>query len=440
MTARWIQRPATNNTHGHMKQDSTASETGSSDRRADPPTADSDGHPGWRVTLAVMWPAQLFCIMGFSFVMPFLPFYVRDLGVSERMVPVWSGLLITGAGLTQSIMGPVWGYVADRYGRKPMVQRAMFGGAVVLTLMGFVTSVHQLLALRVLQGAVTGTVPASIALISSVVPQARLGFSLGLIQMAVFSGGSIGPYLGGIVADHFGYRVPFGVTGALLFTGGILVLLGARERFVRPDPREQASSAPWRQILRARGLMMLLAVFFLMNLSSSLVAPIFPLFVEEIVGGAERAATETGLLLAITGIAAAFAAVMTGRLSDRLGYKNMLVAATAFAGLIGIPHAAAHTLWQLALLRLLFGLAAGGMIPAMNAMVAQIIPRDRLGQAYGFTTTASALGFATGPAIGGWAAAILGYRVPFVIMGVMLLALALVQRRGLQARGSEEQG
>jgi len=381
-----------------------------------------------------MWPAQLFCMIGFSFVMPFIPFYVRDLGVSEHLVPIWAGLLATGTGVTQSIMGPVWGYVADRFGRKPMVQRAMFGGAVVLTLMGFVRNIHQLFGLRVLQGAITGTVPASIALISSVVPQAQLGFSLGLMQMAVFTGSSIGPYLGGIAADHFGYRVPFGVTGALLFTGGLLVLLGARERFVRPDPREQPSSAPWREIFRARGLMMLLAVFFLMNLSSSLVAPIFPLFVEEIVGGTERAASETGLLLAITGVAAAFAAVMAGKLSDRFGHRRMLIAATLLAGLIALPHAVAHSLTQLALLRLLFGLGAGGMVPAMNAMVATMIPRDRLGQAYGFSTTASALGWATGPAIGGWAASMVGYRLPFVIMGVMLLLLALVQQRGLQAR------
>ncbi len=374
-----------------------------------------DGDPRWRVTLGTMWVAQLFCIIGFSFVMPFMPFYIRDLGVTNpRMVPIWAGLLGTGAGLAMAVMGPIWGSVADRYGRKMMVQRAMFGGAIVLTLMAFARNVYQLLGLRIIQGSVTGTVPASIALISSVVPQARLGFCLGLMQMAVFGGASIGPYIGGIVADNFGYQVPFVVTGCLLFSGGLLVLLGVRERFVRPTQTGQSPSAPLRQTLQTPGLPALLLVYLTMNLSASFAMPIFPLFVEEIVGTPDRAATETGLLLAITGIAAAASAAMLGRLSDRLGYKTSLVASTLLAGLMCFPHAAAQTVWQLVLLRIAFGLGIGGMIPAMNAMVATTVSRASVGRAYGFTVTASALGWATGPALGGWAASALGYRLPFV--------------------------
>jgi len=380
-----------------------------------------------------MWVAQLFCIVGFSFVMPFMPFYIRDLGVSNpRMVPIWAGLLGTGAGLAMAIMGPIWGSVADRYGRKIMVQRAMFGGAIVLTLMAFARNVHQLLALRIIQGTVTGTVPASIALISSVVPQARLGFCLGLMQMAVFGGASIGPYIGGIVADHFGYRLPFVVTGGLLFSGGILVLLGVRERFVRPTQTGQSPSAPLLQTLRTPGLLPLLLVYLTMNLSASFAMPIFPLFVEEIVGTPDRAATETGILLAITGIAAAVSAAMLGRLGDRLGYKTSLVSSTILAGLMCFPHAAAQTVWQLVLLRIVFGLGIGGMIPAMNAMVATTVSRASVGRAYGFTVTASALGWAIGPALGGWAASMLGYRVPFVIAGGLLLLVSVAQRRWLK--------
>ena len=417
-----------------MDQDSESEEATSATRsQVQPTTPRPDGDPRWRVTLGTMWVAQLFCIVGFSFVMPFMPFYIRDLGVSNpRMVPIWAGLLGTGAGLAMAIMGPIWGSVADRYGRKMMVQRAMFGGAIVLTLMAFARNVHQLLALRIIQGTVTGTVPASIALISSVVPQARLGFCLGLMQMAVFGGASIGPYIGGIVADHFGYRLPFVVTGGLLFSGGILVLLGVRERFVRPTQTGQSPSAPLLQTLRTPGLLPLLLVYLTMNLSASFAMPIFPLFVEEIVGTPDRAATETGILLAITGIAAAVSAAMLGRLGDRLGYKTSLVSSTILAGLMCFPHAAAQTVWQLVLLRIVFGLGIGGMIPAMNAMVATTVSRASVGRAYGFTVTASALGWAIGPALGGWAASMLGYRVPFVIAGGLLLLVSVAQRRWLK--------
>jgi DHA1 family multidrug resistance protein-like MFS transporter len=418
--------------HESREQPTSATARDGRPAEARPSGAPSDGDPRWRTTLATMFVAQLLCIMGFSFVMPFIPFYIRDLGVDDpRMVPIWAGFLGTGAGLTMGIMGPIWGWVADRYGRKPMVQRAMFGGAIILTLMAFVRNVHELLVLRIIQGAITGTVPATVALISSVVPKARLGFNLGLMQMAVFSGGSIGPYVGGIVADHFGYRVPFGVTGGLLFSGGLLVLFGVKERFVPPDLSQRARSAPVLSVLRTRGLQVLLLVYFLMSLSASFAMPIFPLFVEQIVGTPGRAASETGLLLAITGIAAAFASVMVGRHSDRIGYKTMLVICTVIAGVMCLPHAAAQTVWHLIVLRIFFGFGVGGMMPSMNALVATIVPRENVGQAYGFTTTASALGWAVGPTLGGLVAAVLGYRIPFLIMGGLVLLVSLAQHRWL---------
>jgi len=389
----------------------------------------SDGDPRWRVTLSVMWVAQLCAMMGFSFVMPFIPLFIRELHVSGKMVPIWAGLTITGSGISMSIVSPIWGYVADRRGRKSMVQRAMFGGAAVLALMGLVRNVYQLTVLRIIQGAVTGTVSACVALVSSVVPRDRLGFSLGFMQMAVFLGGSIGPFLGGVMADHFGYRLPFAVTGGMLFIGGLLVLFGAKERFTPPDPGERAAAAPLRVLLRDQTVLGILGVYFVMNVSTSFVGPIFPLFVEQIVGNPRQVAGATGTLLAVSGVASAVSAVMVGRLSDRMGHKAMLVLCTVLTGLLVMPHFWAQSMSQLVLLRIVFGFAAGGVVPAMNSIVASVVPRSSIGQAYGFTATASALGWSVGPAIGGVAAAGFGYRWPFIIMGALMLLVAVAQQR-----------
>ncbi len=389
--------------------------------------SEQDGDPRWRITLPVMWVAQLCAIMGFSFVMPFIPFFVRELGVSERMVPIWAGLTTTGSGIAMAIMSPIWGYVADRRGRKLMVQRAMFGGAIALGLIGFSRNIWDLLILRTLQGAVTGTVSACIALVSSVVPRNRLGFSLGLMQMAVFMGGSVGPYLGGLIADRYGYRTPFGVTAGLLLTGGVMVLFGAHERFTPPETEREALPIRARRLLGEPAVLGLLGVYFIMNVANSFVGPIFPLFVEQIIGEKESAATETGVLLAVAGIASAFSAVAIGRLSDQIGHKRVLVFCTMLSGMLVVPHFFANSLNQLLALRLVFGLAAGGMMPAMNALVASLVPRNSIGQAYGFTATASALGWAIGPAFGGLAASAFGYRWPFVFMGGLLLLVGLAQ-------------
>jgi len=405
------------------------------DRAAAALHADSDGHPAWRMSLAAMFIAQLLAIIGFAFVMPFIPFFIRELGVTDpRAVVLWAGWAVTASGLSMAVAAPFWGWVADHYGRKAMVQRAMFGGAVVMSLMGLSRNVYQLVGLRLAQGAITGTMSASAAMVSSIVPRAQLGFSLGLMQVAVFSGNSVGPYIGGITADHFGYRVPFTVTGGLLLVGGLVVLFGARERFVRPVRREAAPHHSLAVILRVPGAISLLCVFALLNFSSSFVGPIMPLYVEDLLGRQGQAASATGLLLAITGITCACSAVCVGRLSDRHGHKRVLVICTVLAALLCFPQAAARSVPQLLVIRALFGLGAGGMAPSMNALVAKAIPRQGLGQAYGLTATASAMGWATGPAIGGWAASLVGFRCPFAIMGGLLLLAAMAVQVGVRER------
>jgi len=341
---------------------------------------------------------------------------------------MWAGLLATAGGISMTAFAPLWGMVADRYGRKLMVQRAMFGGAVIMALMGAVSNVHQLLVLRFIQGAVTGTVPASIALVSSVTPKDRMGYSLGLMQMAFFTGASVGPWVGGVMADHFGYRVPFAVTGALLVVAGFLVLFGTHERFERPAPQQHTATAAIRNLLRLRGVTTLLLVYFMLNLSGTIISPIFPLFVAKLPGTATRAASITGMILAMGGMAAAVAAVTIGRASDRVGHRRILLVSTALAGLLTFPQAMARAVWQLLAMRVGYGLAAGGMGPTVNALAASLVPRASLGSIYGLTAAASSLGAALGPSIGGAAAAWAGLRAPFFLMGAMLVLLAVMLR------------
>jgi len=345
--------------------------------------AERDGQPGWRRTLYVMWIAELICIVGFSFVMPFIPFYIRELGVTdERLVPIWAGILVTAPGLMFAVFSPIWGIVADRYGRK----------LVLLALMGTAKNVYQLLALRLVQGAITGTVAASIALVSSVTPLSRLGYSLGLMQTAVFAGNTVGPWLGGITADHYGYRIPFYIAGGLLFLGGWLVLVGARERFSRPSVEMVKANGSLGEVANHRGFPTMLAVVFFINLGGTIVAPIFPLFVESLVAVKAMVASTTGLVIAISGLMAAVSAGVIGRISDRIGYKKVLVGCTLFSGIFCIPQAIAQSVGQLLGIRALFGLVAGGTGPAVNALVGKITPRNSYGRAYGLVTSVGAVG------------------------------------------------
>ena len=391
------------------------------------PEGELDGQSGWRRTLYAMWMAEFSAIVGFCFVIPFIPFYIRELGVTdERLVPVWAGVLAMATTLTLAVFSPIWGSVADKYGRKLMVIRAMFGGSAVLALMGMVGNVYQLLALCILQGVITGTVAASTTLVSSITPFRRLGYSLGLMQTAVFAGASVGPLLGGMTADYFGYRVAFYMAGTFLFLGGCVVLWGAHEKFSRPTPEWEKTNGTLRQVAYSSGFPTMLAVFFLVNLGATIVAPILPLFVEQLAALPARAASTTGLILAVSGLAAAVTASVVGRVSDRVGHKKVLVACTLSLGIFSIPQALARSVGELLGLRALYGLAAGGTGPTINAIIAKIAPRNTYGKAYGLTFAVSMLGGAIGPLTGGILASQLGLRAPFVLMGAVLVAVSLV--------------
>jgi len=380
----------------------------------------------WRKTLSIMFAAQLLSIIGFAFVLPFLPFYIRELGVTdERLIPVWAGVQAASASLVMAFFSPLWGWLADRHGRKIMVERAMFGGAVITFAMGLVGNVWQLLLLRLLSGATTGTISASIALISTIVPKQKLVYSLGIMQVAVFSGMTLGPWVGGLLADAVGYRLTFMIGGGILLMGGVLVLVGARERFIRPSEEALRENGRLFSLLSCSGFPAMLSLFFLFNFTVNFVMPILPLFIETMLDPLhDGVASTTGLLFAVSGAAAALAAAGIGHLSDRLGYKKLLTISLFLTAFDILLHGAAQDITHLVALRVIYGLAAGGILPTMNALVGRLIPQENYGKAYGLASSMTCLGMAAGPFFGGILASRWGYRWPFVFVGAMMIAVA----------------
>ncbi|MCD6034014.1 MAG: major facilitator superfamily 1, partial [Thermomicrobiales bacterium] len=158
-------------------------------------------------TLYAVWAGQLLALIGFSSRVPFLPFYLGDLGVGDVSgQALWSGAINAAGAAAMAVTAPIWGFLADRYGRKPMLLRGLFGGAGIVMLMGFANSPWQLLGLRVLEGMLTGTVAAATALIATSAPKRRLGYALGMVQTAVFAGAAAGPLFGGYAYDSIGPR------------------------------------------------------------------------------------------------------------------------------------------------------------------------------------------------------------------------------------------
>lgn len=381
----------------------------------------------WQRNLAALWIGQTFTMIAFSFVFPFFPLYVQELGVEGTAEAAqWAGYVGAASALSMAIAQPIWGNFADRLGRKPMVIRSMAGAAVTVGAMGFVTSPEQLVALRFIQGAVSGVVSASNALVASTAPKERLGFALGLMQVALFVGHALGPLGGGLIADAMGYRMPFYIAGGLMATGALIVVLFVHEDFTPPP-----ASAPRRGVLaEGRALLgislfpVIVVVIFMIQFGGVIVSPILSLYVEEL-HGSGNAATMAGLVIALNGVVSAVAAVVIGRISDRVGPSIVLRICLVGSALTYLPQAFVQDVWQLLWLRAVLGIFLGGMMPSANAIMASLVPRARRGAAFGLAAMATSLANGAGPLSAAAIATYFDLRTIFLVTGV-LFAFAFV--------------
>lgn len=393
----------------------------------------------WQVVLYASFIAQTLSITGFSASLPFIPlFLIKDLHITDvGEAALWSGAMAAGSSITMGVLAPIWGSLADRYGRKSMVLRAMIGGCILIALMSVTGNVWVLFGLRVLQGALTGTVPANIALVASVTPRERTGYALGIIQTAVFTGSSIGPLVGGTLADLTDYRFTFVITSLALAVAAVIVFFFVNEDFtpVQPDPLEEKLNLVQRfkVMFSQKEFVAMLLILSLVQFANSVIVPILALFIQVLNGAAEGAATLAGLELGITGIASACSAAFAGRLSDKYGHRRVLFISALAAACLYFPQAAVGNVWELLILRGLMGLFFGGIIPSANALISHQIPEGRKGAAYGLVSSVSSIGFAAGPVSGAIIAAVLSTRAVFVATGVLLLVAAFYIRRVLAA-------
>ena len=379
----------------------------------------------WRMTLAVMFLAQFSAGLGFSFVLPFFPFFFRELGVkSNEQVLLWVGWSSVAFGITMTFAAQMWGLLADKYGRKIMVLRSMMAGSLILGAMGFATSPWHLLALRILQGATTGTVTASVTLVSSITPSANLGFSMGLMYTGIFLGQAAGQLMGGLIAEAYGFRIPCYLAAIVLFIGAILVYLGATERFTQPTKKSINGIKTLKTIIAIKGFKAILLVYFLLYAISTMIFPILPLFIEKLAGENAEAVSLTGIILSVTGLLTGVSAMVYGKIADRYGRTRILVLSLILTGIVSIPQSFATSIGVLFFERCLFGLAVGGIIPTVNAIVSKIISREHIGSAYGMTSAVTCLGIGMGPMMGSTLATMMGLRAPFAILGIFSFIVA----------------
>jgi len=379
----------------------------------------------WKRTLYTLWGAEFLAALGISLIIPFLPFYIRELGVSELSeVKRWSGFIYAAPFLVATFSTPLWGWLGDRYGRKAMLLRALFGFALTSLLMAFAQTVQQLFILRLIQGGVSGFIAATLTIAATTTPREHMGYAMGVLQTSLTTGTIFGPFFGGLLADQIGYRNIFFITGVFGLMAGALVFWLVQEKDSSRDRRWVGGwTSNFRFVFTSPPLLTIFAGSVVVQFAIMSVQPVLSLFVESLGPGSEHLATIAGGVFAVAGLASLLSAPFWGKNGDRIGYKRVLSITLLGGGITFFPQAFVNRIYQLFLLRFVHGLFGGGILPALNTLTTLNVPEERRGGVLGIARSGLLIGSVLGPISGGYLAASLGIRSVFILAGIFMIAV-----------------
>lgn len=377
----------------------------------------------WKLVLIIMVTSAVLMSASYTMIIPFLPMYLmEEMGVSKADVNWWSGLVFSISFLISGIMAPIWGALADKKSRKLMAVRSAAFLCIAYFATGIVQTPWQLFLARMLQGFAAGLWPACLSILSSQVPQNRLGFCLGSMQAGSTAGAVLGPMVGGILAQIFGMRAACYIAAAALLVITILILVYIKE----PPHRVPVASAlkvKRPSLLKNKAIVNLLIAACVGSFSMLMVQPVLPLYIADLQGSMDRIVLISGVVFSVVGFSGVIASPVWGIVGQNWGYRNTLYLALLLSGILNIVQALPETLTGFTIWRFIAGLAFAGIYPAINSMFAQYTdPADR-GKIFGWSFSVQQFGNVIGPIAGGMIATCWSNQMAVMMSGAVLLPL-----------------
>ncbi|HEM3043688.1 multidrug efflux MFS transporter [Streptococcus suis] len=380
-----------------------------------------DGSSYWKQNLKVAWLGNFLTGTSFTLVMPFISVFVEELGVVPGQVEYYAGLAVSVNALAAALMAPIWGSLADRYGRKPMMVRAAFAMIFTMGGMAFVPNVFWLLALRVLNGVFTGYIPNATALIASQVPKDKTGYALGTLSTGAVAGNLIGPTLGGILAEMFGVHMVFLLVGLLYAIVVLLTVFYIREDFVPIKKGEEMSvKEVFEQVKDRQMLVGLFVTSMIIIAAAQAVVPILTLYVRHL-GQTDNLLFVAGFIISLPGIASLVTSGYLGKIGDRIGNHRLLLIALTYSLLINVFCVFAENPFQLGLLRFMYGFGTGALLPSVNSLLTKLTPKEGISRIFSYNQLFNNLGSVVGPMMGSAVAAHMGYDWVFYLSSGLVL-------------------
>ncbi len=385
----------------------------------------------WRRNLAVCLLGSFTTIVAMTLLLPFLPIYVEQLGVSDpAAIAQWSGVAYGATFFAAALVAPLWGCLADRYGRKLMLIRASLGMAVAMSLIGMAHNVWELVGLRLFAGFAGGYASGSTILVATQTPKARSGWALGMLTSGIMAGNLVGPLIGGALPPLIGIRGTFWLAGGVIFLTFIATTAFIKEDKQPATVKKASAQAGWSQIPDKRPVVAMLAMGLLLMVANMSIEPIITIYVGQLVE-ASRVTIVSGIAMSAAALGSILSASRLGRLADRSGHWRVMIGALVVSALLLIPQAFVTTGWQLVVLRFLMGLALGGLLPCVTSIIRHNVPDGIAGRVLGYSTSSQYAGQVVGPLLGGFVGGHIGMRAVFLgtslLMGLGAVYASLVR-------------
>jgi MFS transporter, DHA1 family, multidrug resistance protein len=368
---------------------------------------------------------------GFTLVMPFLPLYIGQLGVTDTgQIAMWTGLSLGVTPALTAVLAPAWGRLGDRYGRKIMVERSLVSFVILFAAMGYVTRVWHVLVLRAVQGLFAGYGSLSVAMAAESAPRDRMPAAIGAVQTAQRIGPAVGPLIGGVLAGLVGLRRAFLATSMFYAAGLVLVHLMYDDHAIHVEPADARDTGrvTFRNVLAFENFFLMMLVIFGLQFVDRSFGPVLPLRVEEVGVPHARVALVSGVLFSIMAFTGALGHHFCGKLLRRHTTRVVIAGGAAFAaagcGILG----ALGNLWIMCAASAIFGLGIGAAMTASFTAAGLVIPPGAHGAAFGVLTSASLVGMASSPFFAGFLGGASLRIVFFADLALMALLAVAVAR------------
>jgi MFS family permease len=389
-------------------------------------TDDSRRYPYWRRNLLVLPPANLLCGLGFNLSWPFVPLMVRGLGVHENL-ETWVGAMLLLFYLVSTTASPIWGGIADHYGRKPMVLRAMLGMGVAMMLVPFAPTPLWFAGLIMVVAVFNGFTPAGVALLVANTPPARIGRAVAYAQTGGHLGHALGPAIGAVLAALVDRQhALYWISGGLMLSGGVLVALFVREvKQLAPGPWRPQLLGSLRELAAVPRIVPLFVLAFLFSVmwhGSVINISVFVLQLLE-AGGADTSeeAYWVGAAAVALAVSMLVATPVWGRVIDRVGSSRVLAFGIAATAVTHLPLLVLQTPMELVLARIAFGLTAAGLQTALFHLLRTHAPPGMDARAIAYATAFQFLAMGVAPFLAGLIGPVFGMRAYFAVTIVAMI-------------------